>query len=226
MLSNLHAAHVSDQKESLQFEQIYIIIASDKGLCGSFNNILQAYLQQHISDANLQKNCIITVGKKAYEMIYKRGVTPDFSYNKLTQNKLSHITNALYKHCKSEPGTQKTITALYNYPQNFFTQIPTTQQIFPFAAESLESNQTFDMQTYDWPQPQHEVYAALLDKTLRTSILQTLANSLLAEQSARFVSMDSATKNASGLLKQMRISYNKLRQAKITKELAELASSF
>jgi ATP synthase F1 gamma subunit len=106
-------------------------------------------------------------------------------------------------------------------------QEPHTYQLLPVQPEkSCSINDNIDIDEYHWAQPKADVLACIFQSFLKLNVLYILSQSIIAEQSARFLSMDSSTRNAESLLKKMQLEYNKIRQAKITRELTELISSF
>lgn len=136
---------------------------------------------------------------------------------------LTNITDILTSFVTSNAQNYKEIIIISNEPKTFFTQKPTKTLLLPM--QPIKNNQT-SLDAYIWPEDQDTILKMLTKLYLTVSIEAILFSSLVSEQAARFHSMDSATRNAEDLLEIMRRDYNKLRQAKITKELLELTSSF
>ena len=82
------------------------------------------------------------------------------------------------------------------------------------------------LEEYEWEQPTNEMLDLLVHQYLETALYEACFQSLLSEQAARFLSMDSSTRNAESLLESTKLQYNKVRQTKITKEVTELSGSF
>jgi F-type H+-transporting ATPase subunit gamma len=110
-----------------------------------------------------------------------------------------------------------------NVVKTFFVQKPRLTQLIPFQS-APESSQP-STQEYQWEQSPHQILNILVHQYIEATIHETLFQSLLAEQAARFISMDASTRNAKKLLEITTIQYNKFRQTKITREISELASS-
>jgi len=204
----------------------YIIIGSEKGLCGNFNNLLFQYLENTLSPSQLSPATVITVGKRASEFIRKKDIKIYKTYNRFTQSKIETIAEQLYQDVLTLKKDHKQIICLYNFPQTFFLQEPTKEIVIPIKEYECTLEPLKNLDEYYWPQDSKDVSEAIFNSLMKLHILTLLSQSMIAEQSARFISMDSSTQNAENLLKSMHLLYNKLRQAKITKELAELSSSF
>lgn len=199
---------------------LIILIGSQKGLCGSFNmSLFQLFRLQMRNQPTYN---IITVGRRATQYIQKNnlGSLLAFYDNFGLHNMLTIADNLLQEIIQSKKIFSSVIIYSNSAP-SFFVQKPIVRQIIP-AAE-LQSQDTAE---YEWEQTPQEVISYLANQYLLSQIQYALFQSLYAEQAARFVSMDSSTRNAEILLEQMQRDYNKLRQAKITRELTELSSFF
>ena len=119
------------------------------------------------------------------------------------------------------------VSVISNKLKTFFNQKAHETVLIPFETRDIMRAQNLPQQTeeYYWEQPPQELLDQLAYQTLQVQIQYLLFQSLLAEHAARFISMDNATRNAQSLLEDTQLLYNKLRQAKITKELTELVSS-
>jgi len=179
-----------------------ILMGSQKGLCGAFKEHLFTFFSQHHTLS--QTDRIITIGTHATKFIRAHGKEPELSFNQFSiatfVSIAQRLTDIILK-------TQTTRVTLFNsIPRTFFIQQPhiTHLSISPQAEDPLQ---------------------AYLERIkLHAMLTQLLYESLLAEQSARFLSMDGATRNAEHLLTQTRLAYNKSRQAAITRELIEITS--
>ena len=204
----------------------YIIIGSEKGLCGNFNNLLFNYIESSLSPSQLSPATVITIGKRATEFMRKKDIKLYKFYNKFTQSKIETIAEQLYQDVLALKKDHHEIICLYNFPRTFFFQEPIQEKLIPVQDYACNTPKITNLDEYYWPQDKKDVSKAIFNNLMKLNILRLLCQSIMAEQSARFISMDSSTKNAENLLKSMQLLYNKLRQAKITKELAELSSSF
>ncbi len=211
--------------------QLMIVVGSQKGLCGTFNQSLLTAMNVHADELNDQ---IITVGKKASELIKGLAISNYVlvqecePLKKGTIVEIAQMITAAILH-----GKYQQVTAWHNTLKTFFIQQPTKTVLLPFDPSRVIAQETTssitDIQThadYLWNFTPQELYRHLSTQYLQSQIQILLIDSLLAEQAARFISMDNATRNAQRLADSTKLSYNKLRQAKITSEINELSGSF
>ena len=227
LLCSLENVHPSiDQNQSFH-KNIWILIASEKGLCGNFNNIIFHYFQEKLRHINVNDYNFIAVGKEAGDYLSEQGIKPIVRYDKLSNSHLEKTATLLYEFLLEYKGSYQTVTCFYNRSKTFFIQEPCQYQLLPVQAQSSCSiDDTINLEDYHWEQAPEDVLACIFQSFLKLNVLFILSQSMIAEQSARFLSMDSSTRNAENLLKKMKLEYNKIRQAKITRELTELISSF
>ncbi len=227
LLSAVHPEPTEKQSisdESVQKTELVILIGSQKGLCGNFNLPLHYLFEEHIKQINYPFE-VITVGKKAHEYVTgKKKITPLVAFDQLTTTRYHAIAEKLYAFIVENKQFQ-TVTVISTIGLTFFNQKPTVTQLIPFVAQTNESQPAKVSPDIAFEQDREHMINFISDKLLKFTIEQLIFQSLSAEQAARFVSMDSATRNADNLLDQTRLTYNKLRQAIITKELAELTGS-
>jgi F-type H+-transporting ATPase subunit gamma len=205
---------------------IIILIASEKGLCGTFNSTIFSYFQNHTKD-QIHSHTFITIGKQAGDFLVKQNIPVAARFDKLNSHQLENAATFLYEYLVQNKNNYNTVTCFYNHSKTFFVQEPQKYQLLPTAPQNnCNLTSSIDVQDYHWAQDPKDVIECIFQSLLKLNILYILAQSIIAEQSARFLSMDSSTRNAENLLKKMNLEYNKIRQTKITKELAELMSSF
>lgn len=207
-------------------KHLWILIGSEKGLCGNFNTVNFNHFNQQLHHITTDHE-FISIGKQAHKFLTNKNIPMIKSYDKLSPNKLASTTQELYAYLLENGLHYKTVTCFYNSPKSFFTQEPKKFQLLPAQPTTecdLEEN--IDLENYVWPQNHKDVTKCIFESMLKLNILYILSQSMIAEQSARFLSMDSSTRSADNLLKSMHLEYNKIRQTKITKELTELVGSF
>ena len=207
---------------------LVVLIGSQKGLCGSFNTSLFKHFEHSMTENQLHNVNYLAVGKKALEYLKthphtKKGVLLH-SYPEFSSNSLFAIAHALMEEIVYTGKEYTNVTFISNATKTFFTQKPQAIQLIPFKSDHHETTES--LQDYEWEQSPAEILDMLAIQCTQASIQNILFQSLLAEQAARFLSMDSSTRNAENLLEATELQYNKLRQAKITKELTELIGSF
>lgn len=180
---------------------LIISLGSHKGLCGIFNTVLAHYTKDHLSKLS-QPHDLMVVGTHLAQHLASIGITNYTVITNLSYATLTTKVKELLEHIKKN---YRSIIIYSNFPKSFFSNEPITT-IFDFS--TTNNNSVLDKLT------------SLYTKTL---LQELVFNSLLAEQAARFLAMDGATRNAEELISEMRLSYNKLRQSIITRELTDLA---
>jgi F-type H+-transporting ATPase subunit gamma len=212
-------------------KQLIIVIGSQKGLCGNFNSMLINKLAQ-ISDLNnSEKTAVIVVGKKAHETI--KNIAPLSiikTYDNFTASTFLSIAPALINTITTAATPYQKVVAISTISKSFFLQVAHETTLIPLPQAPAQTERTphqaLPAKDYIWDHSQQETLTALAYYYLEAHIEQLLFESLLAEQAARFISMDGSTRNAQTLLNETQLQYNKTRQAKITRDLTELVSSF
>jgi F-type H+-transporting ATPase subunit gamma len=202
-----------------------ILIGSQKGLCGSFNTLLFKLFTKAMATRNDPQFDLITVGQKAidFSKTYERGKLKQ-TYAKFTAHRLISIAREITHIIIHAEPHYSSIIIFSNFSQSFFTQKPHITTIIPITP--IENPDTTDKNEFSWEESPEALLDDLLPQYIESQLQHALFQSLVAEHAARFISMDSATRNAKELLEANNLEYNKLRQAKITKELSELIGSY
>jgi len=219
--------HYINQPTSLTHESaektLYIIAGSPKGLCGTFNSHVVTYLQKKLPQVLpfSHTHDTIVLGDKLIEQLQNAGMYITYRYPQFTVSTFVDITHELAHHIFAT-HTYHTVYLIANYPRSFFIQQPEQHQLLPFDPQMRGDEK--DLSAYRWEQDPRDMFQTIMRMYLKAYIQELLFQSLLSEQAARFIAMDSATRNADDLLATMRLDYNKLRQAAITRELADLTS--
>lgn len=216
----------SHLQHSPKFKTLFIIFAAEKGLCGTFNSAMYTYFNHQLTDSMLENSHVISVGKKASTYLEDRNIKPIAEFDKVLPNQLEKIAQDLYEKVIHIRKDYQSVVCMYSYPKTFFVQEAQTMTIIPIQQDPCDLTNNINLDDYEWIQDRKDVTQSMFHLLLKTNILLILSNSMLSEQSARFLSMDNATRSAETLLKEMKLAFNKLRQAKITRELIELISSF
>lgn len=202
-------------------KQLIILVGSQKGLCGNFNAALFRFFEKNIDTHNAH---IIGIGKKAVDFLKSKRLNPSSFYNEFTATMLPLITRELTSYIAQQEQPFTEVIMVSNKLKTFFIQKPSRTRLIPFETE--HTTESDEQESYTWEQEPNELLNILALQCLEAQIHYLLFASLLAEQAARFLSMDSSTRNAENLLEITQLHYNKLRQSKITKELTELTGSF
>lgn len=216
------ASNKSIQVKKHSSKKLYILVTSQKGLCGNFNNSLLSFANS--LQEKLKNGDIISVGKTARNYCAEHKLSTIRIYEGLALSTLSVLSEQISKQIQKNWAAYDEIIFIRNKPVSFFVQKPEAVTLGIYKPKSALQENDIQTDEYHWPIPPESILQELQTVYIRISVETFLFQSLLAEQAARFQSMDSATRNAESLLETMKRHYNKLRQAKITKELIELSA--
>ncbi len=209
---------------------LVIAISSDRGLCGGFNaNVIKTTLNRiHGSYAEQYKAgnvSVLCIGKKVYEYFSKRGYKVINDYVDLFSN-LTFETAARPAEFAMEvfeKGTFDRIGLVYGHFKNAATQTFGLERFLPIEKSEKEEVAATAID-YIYEPDKNYLVKELIPKILKTQFYKALLESNASEHGARMTAMDKATENASELLKDLKLSYNRARQAAITTELTEIVS--
>ena len=208
-----------------------ILFTSERGLCGGFNSVVTKSLREKIE--NLQKDNktvkIICVGKKGYDILkrqYSEIITEVIDMREVKSVSYQDAKNISDKIIKMFFDSEfDRCSIFYNKFQSVISQIPTEQQIVPIELEEDSSNEsTADQSFFDFEPGESEILEELLPLNFTIQIFKALLESAASEQGARMSAMDNASRNASDMIDNLTLFYNRSRQAVITKELIEIIS--
>jgi F-type H+-transporting ATPase subunit gamma len=231
ILQNLSSAESSgDNWYSVSRDEkkiLIVAISADRGLCGSFNsNIFKGVLNRIADNYNDQFKkgnvTILPIGRKALDYFTKRKfkVVGQFAslFHDLSFSKVSDVGEFLMREFRQ--GKYDKIEIIYNEFKNVATQILRVEQFLPvLPPETEQSGNKID---YIYQPGQEEILTGLIPKSLKVQLFKGLLDSDAAFNGAQMTAMDKATENAGELLKELRLSYNRSRQAAITKEILEI----
>jgi len=212
-----------EEKSEPQERKLIILVGSQKGLCGNFNTSSFAHFERICPADSRWQYHIITVGKRAGDYIEHTGGTTVKRFDEFTQTTFTKIADQISDYILGATPHYASVSIMSSYSKSFFVQVSQETQLLPLSLPKAASEKEEDMhEGYQWEQSPNSLLTALAQSLLYASIQDILLTSLTAEQAARFVAMDSSTRNASNLLDDMKLDYNKKRQAKITRELTDL----
>jgi F-type H+-transporting ATPase subunit gamma len=233
LLQNLSSSNGDDQSwyNTVSEEKGILIvpISSDRGLCGSFNatvfkatvRLIQAKYQAQFNEGHVT---VLPIGKKSLEYFKKRNykVIPDHwdLFGDLTFERTSRIAEGLMNSFQNKEFDK--IEIVYNEFRNVATQILRTENFLPIVPdETAEKAPEVD---YIYQPNREEIVTGMIPKSLKVQLFKAVLDSNAAENGARMTAMDKATENAGELLKDLRLTYNRTRQAAITKEILEIVA--
>jgi F-type H+-transporting ATPase subunit gamma len=213
-------------EDILDSSPLFVIISSSKGLCGSFNSNLFRYFERAFFVEKHQKATFITIGQKATNFIKEKNAENILqSYEELTLSNFDSIAAKLVSLINDTQGNYSSVSFFSNYLKNFFVQRPQKSTLTPVSLGKVKNNDNMFDGDLIWEQSPKEILDYLAFEYLRSSILNILFQSMISENAARFLAMDSSTTNAEKILEKLTLQFNKTRQALITKEVAELSAN-
>lgn len=213
---------------------LLVVVTSNKGLCGAFNsNVIkqaQARIDHYRSTATSDQPArlaMITIGKRCSDFFGKRFDNVVGSYDELLDGVSFDAVATLSDNIMQQFCDKKydRVELVYNQFKNSLVQILSTEQFLPIqpGAAPKKGNQAM-ANDYIYEPSKEEILREMIPLTLRSHFYRVILDSLASEHGARMNAMQKATDNATELLKELRLSYNKARQAAITNEIIEIVS--
>ena len=201
---------------------LLVSITSNRGLCGAFNtNIIKRTKQLAGEDYKDKKVSLMTIGKKGSEILSKTGKvvsSHDNLFDNLNYNDVGKIAQLVMD--DFEEKIYDEVVLIYNRFKNAATQIVQVEPFLPIIpSEKTETSSSTD---YIFEPSQAEIVNELLPKSLKIQLFKALRDSFASEHGARMTAMHKATDNATDLRDQLKLTYNKARQAAITNEILEI----
>jgi len=212
---------------------LVIVATSERGLCGGFNtNIVKAaraHIDQLIAAGKTVK--ILCVGKKGHAVLRRElndriiGVKDLSAVKRLGFADAQPIAQEVL--AMFENGEFDIASLFYAKFQSVLVQVPTNQQLIPAPVPELEDGETADAlggAAYEYEPDEASILDDLLPRNVATQVYRGLLENAASEQGSRMTAMDNATRNAGEMIDSLTITYNRTRQANITKELIEIIS--
>ena len=226
LLQNLSATLDGDvggnftaQKEKKKV--LVVAITSNRGLCGAFNtNVIKEVKNRSDYYAGKQVD-VFAIGKKGNDILSKTLTVIDNQsaiFDDLTFDNVAQIAEVLTQ--KFVAGEYDRIELVYNQFKNAATQIIQTEQFLPLAP--IQSDLPVSTGDYIFEPSKEEIVLTLIPKSLKTQLYKGIRDSFASEHGARMTAMHKATDNATELRDQLKLTYNKARQAAITNEILEI----
>ena len=223
MLVDLSAS-VDFENEFLQSREInkllVVCVTSNRGLCGAFNsNVIKECLE--IAKNSTYEVSFFCIGKKGGDILSKKYNVIEINneiFDDLSFENSSLIADFLMSKFSDKEFDR--IKIVYNKFKNAATQKVTDEQYLP--VENTNSNDVIDSSDYIFEPSQTEIISELIPKSLKTQLYKAVRDSYASEHGARMTAMHKATDNATDLRDQLKLTYNKARQAAITNEILEI----
>ena len=206
----------------------FVVVTTDKGLCGGLNtNLLRATTNKLKElEAAGQKSEVVAIGNKGLGFMNRIGAKVVAHATQLgdspqLEKLVGPVKTLLDAYAE---GRLSAVYLCYTRFVNTMKQEPVVQQLLPLTAESLETDAAGHAWDYLYEPDAPTVINELLVRYTEALVYQAVAENMASEQSARMVAMKAATDNAGTLIGELKLVYNKTRQAAITKELSEIVS--
>ena len=206
-----------------------VVITADRGLCGGFNTNIcrkaKTYFEKILKQEKVLK--IFTVGSKGHDQLkrnYGKYIIDNVNFKglkKITYKEAEEIGKKIIKLFNTSEFDVCKI--FYNKFKNVITQIPQEQQIIPIEKKDDKKEKILD-NFYEFEPEENEILENILPRNIYTQIFKAILENTASEQGSRMTAMDNATRNAGDLVDKLTITYNRSRQAAITKELIEIIS--
>jgi F-type H+-transporting ATPase subunit gamma len=200
---------------------LVIAVTSNRGLCGAFNtNVIKEVKSRAELYAGKQVD-VFAIGKKGNDVLKKTLTIADNHsgiFDDLTFDNVAAIAESLT--AKFISGEYDKIELVYNQFKNAATQIIQTEQFLPLAP--IVSDKVSTAGDYIFEPSKEEIVLTLIPKSLKTQLYKAIRDSFASEHGARMTAMHKATDNATELRDQLKLTYNKARQAAITNEILEI----
>jgi F-type H+-transporting ATPase subunit gamma len=211
-------------------DKVYLLVVctAERGLCGAFNSAIVRLAREHAARlaADGKEVKFLCVGRKGFEQLRRlygpqiidtielRGVRAvGFEHAQRIADKITELF---------ESGAFDVCTLFFSRFKSVISQLPTAQQVIPAVVPPQADDGP--RAAYEYEPEEEEILADLLPRYLATQVFRALLENAASEQGARMSAMDNATRNAGEMIRKQTLTYNRTRQAMITKELIEIIS--
>lgn len=224
--SAIHLAEVRPVKKAL-----LIVVTSDRGLCGAYNANIQkaalAAIQHRYAQVQANGNLTIwSIGKKGAEFFQKRGYHVDTRFRDIfLQLSFDGVQACAQEAVKAFSNKEfDAVEIVYSEFKNAATQRFVAEPFLPIPKQEVPQGSKQQKADFIFEPEKDVLIAELMPKILNTQLYKAVLDGNASEHGARMTAMDKASENANELLKNLKISYNRARQAAITTELTEIVS--
>lgn len=208
---------------------LLIVATADRGLCGGFNSSIARKARDHVNQLLAEGKTvkILTVGRKGYDVLRRL-----FADNIVESISLRDVKQIGYENAQEigdkvlamyAAGEFDVATLFYSEFKSVISQIPTAQQLIPAPIEA-DADVPPEATNYEYEPSEEAILEDLLPRNISVQIFRALLENVAGEMGAKMTAMDNASRNAGDMIKQLNLSYNRQRQAQITKELIEIIS--
>ena len=217
VVSNLPEGYESIYCTERKGDKLYIVLTSDTGLCGGYNNNVIAYLKE-VLDNESGTEKIVLVGSKGLSYMSKYGLSTFNQYVSIPDIQTIEEINKIYNEAiyLYKQGDISEVNIVYTKFISPMKQEPILIKMLPFETDSSKKEDYLIEPNFE------EVLNNSIDTYLKSQLQNCMLHAKASEQSARMTAMDGATENASDIINNLNIKYNRIRQSVITQEISEI----
>ncbi|RKE88862.1 ATP synthase F1 subunit gamma [Epilithonimonas arachidiradicis] len=229
IIENVSAASDAENISEFAIERevkkvLFITVTSNRGLAGAFNSsVIKELNTQFSANENVEVE-VLTIGKKAFDALRKNKTVYENHSSLFDNLSFDHVSNMTSKVMSDfKAGKFDKVYVVYNKFINAATQEVVTEQVLPIAVSAEKAGSDVNVD-YIFEPGRQEILETLIPKSIKTQIFKAVLDSVASEHGARMTAMHKATDNAEALRNDLKIFYNKARQAAITNEILEIVS--
>jgi len=208
---------------------LLVVCTAERGMCGGFNSQIARFAREHarrlLTDGKTVK--ILCVGKKGYDILrrdYASLIVERVDFREVKRMSFAQAETVADKVMQLfEEGQFDVCTLFYSEFKSVISQVPTAQQLIPASTGTADAEASASA-IYDYEPSAEEILEDLLPRSIKVQIFRALLENVAGEMGAKMSAMDNATRNAGEMIDKLSMSYNRQRQAQITKELIEIIS--
>ncbi len=205
---------------------LVLVVTADKGLCGAFNSNITRATTHFVREHRESQVSLLTIGRKARDFFRRR---PEYTikgqYVEIFQRTIGYNIAAEIAQTAIKSyidGEVSTVFVIYNEFRSALQQRVTTKQLIPIRPRPVREGEL--IVDYIYEPSVDAILGSLLPKYVEVQVFRALLESVASEHGARMTAMDSATSNAEEMIGRLTLTYNRTRQAAITKEIIEVVS--
>jgi F-type H+-transporting ATPase subunit gamma len=209
---------------------LFVVCTAERGLCGGFNSQIARFARDRarslIAEGKTVK--IMTVGRKGYDILRR-----DYANLIIDRVELREVKQIAFANADAiakkviglfNDGQFDVCTVFYSEFKSVISQIPTALRIIPAAPAETAKTESGPVAIYEYEPEPGEILSELIPRNISVQIFRALLENAAGEMGAKMTAMDNATRNAGDMINRLTITYNRQRQANITKELIEIIS--
>jgi F-type H+-transporting ATPase subunit gamma len=210
---------------------VFAVLTADKGLCGAFNTTLIKTAQDYLRTNPDTEIELVLIGRKGVDFFRRRPVTIRREHigitgtGKVDSSDAREIAQQLIADYLAEEKPIDAVFLLYNEFKSALSQRPVIEQLIPLREVTPGRFEDPEpLADYLYEQPPNQIFSELLPKMVENQVYHALLESVASELGARMTAMESASKNANDVIDRLTLNMNRVRQAKITREIIEVVS--